>query len=217
MEIGRKYHFLLLGREGENFQFKIGGEHFFINEVCPQEKILHQMADLSPCLFHVAGKITMNKANCREEGLFFIIGYGSSLRKVRKGTRSRDSWKRNRNRGHWGKLFPCFASRPMFNFFSHASQSHLPGDGTAHSCLSPLPSICNQESAPQIYPQENLIQPIHQLKLPLLTCINKTTKFGHQIHFSPFFASTKCGIAKQLRSDSGIMERSSSLYAFSCH
>lgn len=93
-----EFHFLLLGREGENFQFKIGGEHFFINEVCPQEKILHQMSDLSPCLFYVAVKITMTKANCREEGLFFRIGYVSSLRKVRKETHSRDSWKRNRKR-----------------------------------------------------------------------------------------------------------------------
>lgn len=88
---------------------------------------------------------------------FFLICYGSSLRKVRKGTHSRNFWKMNRNRGHWGKLFPCFASRPMFNSFSHASQSNLPGDGTAHSCLSPLPSLCNQECAPLVYPLENLI------------------------------------------------------------
>lgn len=147
-----EFHFLLLGREGENFQFKIGGEHFFINEVCPQEKILHQMSDLSPCLFYVAVKITMTKANYREEGLFFLIWYGSSLRKVRKRTYSRDSWKWNRNRGHWGKLFPCLASRPMFNFFSCASQSNLPRDGTAHSCLSPLLSFCNQESTPTDLP-----------------------------------------------------------------
>lgn len=71
MEAEGKYHILLLGRKRENFQFKIGGEHFFINEVSPQEKILHQMSDLSSCLFYVAVKITMTKANCREEGLFF--------------------------------------------------------------------------------------------------------------------------------------------------
>lgn len=79
-----EFHFLLLGREGEYFQFKIGGEHFFINEVCPQEKILHQMSDLSPCLFYVAVKITMTKANCREEGLFFFYRIWFIIEKSQK-------------------------------------------------------------------------------------------------------------------------------------
>lgn len=74
--------------------------------------------NLCSCLFYVAVINNMTKANCGEEGLFYLIGYGSLLREVRKGTQGQDS-QRKEKQSHGGKFFlalfqdSCSAPFPM--------------------------------------------------------------------------------------------------------
>ena len=76
----------------------------------------------------------------------------------------------------WRNIAYWLSPRLIFSDCSYTAQVHLLRDGTTHNRWEHVLSISNQEKAPQVCPQDNLIEATLHLRVPFPRCVKLTTK-----------------------------------------